>query len=128
MRAVFEVPGRFPGLNEYVAACKVPQARARMKRECDARVVSACRAASCPRMAPPVAVTVDCYEADARRDADNVQGMARKFVLDGLQAAGVLGNDSRRWVPQPPGGVVAVDRERPRVVVTVEGEAARDGQ
>ena len=121
------VPGRFPGLNEYVRACKCPQSRARMKRECDERVAWACVGARCPAFAPPVTVTVDCYEQDARRDADNVQGMARKFVLDGLQRAGVIGNDSRRWVPQPPGGIVAVDRGRPRVVVTIEGEVAEDG-
>lgn len=94
-----------------------------MKRECDEMVALACREAGMPAFRPPVAVTVDCYERDERRDADNVHGMACKFVLDGLRKAGVVGDDSRRWVPQPPGGRVEVDAARPRVVVTVEGES-----
>lgn len=124
MRVELTIPGRFPGMNDYVRACKQPQARARMKRECDEMVTWACVRAACPSFRPPVAVTVDCYERDGRRDPDNVQGMARKFVLDGLQKAGVLENDSRRWVPVPPPGRVEVDRDDPRVVVTIEGECA----
>lgn len=93
-------------MNDYVRACKQPQARARMKRECDEMVMWACVRAACPGFRPPVAVTVDCYERD------------------GLQKAGVLENDSRRWVPVPPPGRVEVDRDDPRVVVTIEGECA----
>lgn len=127
VRARFTVPGRFPGLNDYVRACRCLSARARMKRDCDARVAAACVEAGCPRFDPPVSVTLDCYEADMRRDADNVHGMAAKFVLDGMRGAGVIGNDSRSWVPQPPGGGVFVGGE-PRVEVTVEGEVIPDGE
>ena len=47
-----------------------------------------------------------------RRDADNV-GFARKFVLDGLVAAGVIKDDSRKYVEQCPDRVLT-DRARPR--------------
>ena len=60
------------------------------------------------------------YEPDMRRDADNV-GFARKFVLDGLVAAGVIKDDSRRYVLSCPDRV-ATDRSRPRVEVEVSDE------
>lgn len=121
-RVVLTVPGRFPGLNDYVLACKSPYKRAKMKREADDAVAEAAKVAGCPTFLPPVSVRVDCYERDARRDADNVHSMACKFVLDGLQGCGAIKNDNRSWVPQPPGGGVYTDRLYPRVEVSIEGE------
>lgn len=123
-RWVLTVPGRFPGLNDYVNACKSPHGRAKVKRECDEMVAWAAMAADVPRLRPPVRVTVDCYEKDRRRDKDNVHAMARKFALDGLQAAGVIGNDNWDWVPELTGGSVELDRLYPRVEITLEGDEA----
>lgn len=121
-RWVLTVPGRFPGLNDYVDACKNPRGRARVKRECDEMVAWAVMSSDVPRLKPPVKVTVDCYEPNRRRDKDNVHAMARKFVLDGLQAAGVIGNDNWDWIPELTGGSVQLDRLYPRVEITLEGE------
>ena len=73
-----------------------------------------------PRFERRVTVRTTFYEPDMRRDADNV-GFARKFVLDGLVAAGVIKDDSRKYVEQCPDRVLT-DRARPRVVVEVSDE------
>ena len=121
---VLVVPGRFPGLNDYVLACKNHHLRRRMKAECDEMVGWAAMASDVPKLKAPVKVTVDCFEKDRRRDKDNVHSMARKFALDGLQEAGVIGNDNWDWVPELTGGSVELDRLFPRVEITVEGEAS----
>ena len=115
------IPGRFPNLNDYVRASHNEHARRRMKAEADGAVAWAVLTNDVPRLKPPVRVTVDCYEKDARRDPDNVHSMARKFVLDGLVAAGVIKDDSRKYVEQCPDRVLT-DRARPRVVVEVSDE------
>lgn len=93
-----------------------------MKAEADGAVAWAVLTNDVPRLKPPVRVTVDCYEKDARRDPDNVHSMARKFVLDGLQVCEVIGNDNLEWLPELTGGGVYVDRLYPRVEVTIEGD------
>lgn len=116
----FTVPRRFPGMNDYIDACVHKFKRARFKREATESVLLAL-GDTFPRFLPPVEVRIDCFEQDARRDADNVHGAACKFILDALQTAGVIENDSRRWLPQPPSGGVFTDKLFPRVEVTVRG-------
>lgn len=49
----------------------------------------------CPES--PVDVWITWYEVDRRRDPDNIHG-GIKFVMDGLVRAGVIHDDSQRWV------------------------------
>lgn len=121
MRFTVTIEGRLASLNEYVRAERANRYEAaRVKRGETARVRDAALAQGAPRFAGPVTVSTTFYEPDRRRDADNV-GFARKFVLDGLVAAGVIPDDSRRYVPQCPDRVLT-DRERPRVEVEVSGK------
>lgn len=124
MRASFTIPGRFPSLNEYVDAERSHRlAAASMKRRHTDRVCQRAQDCDVPTFKGPVFVEVDWYEANRRRDPDNVN-FAIKFVLDGLVRAGVIANDTQRHIL----GIehrVLVDRERPRVHVTIydpEGE------
>lgn len=114
------VPGRFPGLNEYVRAERANRYRAAdMKRRETERVRLAALSQSAPPLqcSRPAVVSIAWYEPNARRDVDNV-AFAAKFVLDGLVAAKVLPGDSRRYVSEVR-SVVLTDRERPRVEVEV---------
>ena len=123
MRCVVTVEGRLTSLNEYVRAERASRYKAAsVKRAETRRVRDAAVAQGAPSFDPsrPVTVTTTFYEPDMRRDADNV-GFARKFVLDGLVAAGVIADDSRRHVPRCPDRVLT-DRERPRVEVAVSDE------
>ena len=64
----------------------------------------------------PVRVEMTHYSRDRRRDPDGIRTVASKFILDGLVVAGVLPDDSQRWVL----GFTdhfEVDKQRPRVVV-----------
>lgn len=115
------VEGRLPGLNQWAEA-KGYKARNAVKDGATARAAKALRLAGVPRLRPPVRVAVECFEPDRRRDKDNVHSMACKVALDALQRVGAIGNDGWDWCPSVPGGGVSLDRARPRVEITVEGE------
>ena len=117
------VEGRLPSLNDLLRP-ESKRARNAVKQKAQRRVAEAVRAAGVPPLSPPVRVAVECFEPDRRRDKDNVHALACKVALDALQACGVLGDDGWAWVPEVPGGGVRLDRGRPRVEVTVEGEPA----
>ena len=121
MRCAVTVEGRMPSLNDYIRAERANRYKAAaVKKRETARVRAACIEQRAPRFDRPVTVRTTFYEPDARRDADNV-GFARKFVLDGLVLAGVIKDDSRRYVRQCPDRVLT-DKARPRVVVEVSDE------
>lgn len=67
-----------------------------MKKKCTEQVRVQCIEQSIP----PVAGKVDLlfeWHSSTRHDPDNV-AFAKKFILDGLQAAGVLENDNRKFI------------------------------
>ena len=110
-----------PSLNDYISAERANRYKAAaMKKRETARVRAAAMQQRAPRFERRVTVRTTCYEPDMRRDADT-GGFARKFVLDGLVAAGVIKDDSRKYVEQCPDRVLT-DRARPRVVVEVSDE------
>lgn len=112
------IEGRLPSLNEYVAAERTNRFKAAaMKRRETERVRDAALAQGCPRFEGPVTVRFLWVEPNRRRDLDNV-AFAKKFVLDGLVAAGVLGGDGQRFVVGLQ-DTFEVDPARPRVLVEV---------
>jgi Holliday junction resolvase RusA-like endonuclease len=112
----FTIPGRLPGLNDYVAACRSnPHAGAKMKRDADA-LVRSCLAGAKP-VPSPVHVSIRWIEKNARRDPDNVR-FGIKFILDALVGAGVLTNDTQRDVASMT-DTFEVDKVNPRVEVEV---------
>lgn len=113
----FAVPGRFPSLNEFYRM--TPAQQGRVKCECDMRVKRAAEGAGL-RPVGRCRVEFAWFEPNRRRDLDNV-AFAKKFVLDGLVKAGVLRDDSPRYVL----GLAdefGYDRDDPRVVVTLRSE------
>ena len=88
---------RFPTLNEYIDCERGSTiAAASMKKKCTEQVSVQCIEQSIP----PVAGKVDLlfeWHSSTRHDPDNV-AFAKKFILDGLQAAGVLENDNRKFI------------------------------
>jgi len=90
------IPGELPDLSTYVNAERGNRfAGARIKKDATEMVQwSATRAPLCIGQ---VVVRFTWYTKNEKKDADNV-AFAKKFVLDGLVNAGVLINDSRRFV------------------------------
>lgn len=118
MRAGMVIEGRFPSLNDYVEAERLNRYRgAAMKRTQTERVQAVAVAQGLPRFAGPVAVRFLWVEPNRRRDLDNV-AFAKKFVLDGLVAAGVLEDDGQRHVVALQDSF-EVDPANPRVMVEV---------
>lgn len=124
MRAVMVIGGRFPSLNDYVAAERADRrAGAGMKRRETGRAEAAAVAQGLPRFSGPVAVRFLWIEPNRRRDLDNV-AFAKKFILDGLVAAGVIDGDGQRHVVALQ-DTFEVDPSDPRVVVEVSDVGAQ---
>ena len=115
----FEIKGRLPGANEYQAACRrFAKEGARMKREATEAVAWSAKVAHLKPMRAPVMVRITWIEPNMRRDKDNIR-FGAKFVLDGLQEAGVIGNDNWKWIA----GIsddYRVNTVDPRVIVELE--------
>lgn len=88
---------RFPTLNEYIDCERGSTiAAAAMKKKCTEQVKAQCLS----QQIQPVNGKADLlfeWHSSTRHDPDNV-AFAKKFILDGLQAAGVLENDNRKFI------------------------------
>lgn len=116
----FNLPGRLPGLNEIIRAAKQGnrnyQPYAKMK-EINTSAV-AWTASKLPRNKGKVNITITWYEKDRRRDPDNVMA-GQKFILDGLVVAGIIKNDSQKYINDIL-HKFRVDRKNPRIEVEIE--------
>ena len=122
MDARLVIPGRFPSLNDYIAAeRKNRQLAAKMKRDETLRVATLAQNSDLPKFEKPVHVYFTWVEPNKRRDIDNV-AFAKKFILDGLVDAGVLKGDSRKYVTGFVDHFATVDKHDPRVMVTITDE------
>ena len=94
--STINLPFRFPGANEYIAACRKNRfAGAKIKADYTQAVALYFR--GLPPVTDPVKIRFIWHERTRRRDKDNV-AFGKKFILDGMQAAGFLPNDNNRWV------------------------------
>ena len=121
MEAGLIIPGRFPSLNDYIAAeRKNRHIAAKMKRDETKRVADVAANSDMPTFQKPVHVYFSWVEPNKRRDIDNI-AFAHKFILDGLVDAGVLKGDSQKYVT----GFVdlfRVDKDNPHVSVLITDE------
>ena len=115
------IPGRLPGLNEYTGACRThPQAGAKMKKDGEKKV-GACilQQLAGVRIGHPVIIDFTWTEKDRRRDPDNIAGFGTKVILDALVEAGVLPDDSQRYVRKLT-NFYDVDKNNPNIRVEIE--------
>lgn len=112
----FSIPGRLPGMNDFIGAMnanrwKGADLKKKETKRCALAVIGM------PRMNKPVNLEIKWIERDARRDIDNISGGGTKVLLDGLVSAGVLEDDSRRWVRSIVNHFPEPDKANPRVEV-----------
>jgi len=95
----FDIPGKLPGLNEMIKAAKCGkgsyQPYATMKREYGDMI------GWLAKKLPPhniVGIIIKWYEPDSRRDIDNIAAGGTKFIMDALVHAGVIKDDSQKYV------------------------------
>lgn len=114
------IPGKLPGLNEYIAAERDHRQKgAKMRKETERRIVWAAKSQLRGiRFEGPVIMHYTWVEPNRRRDKDNI-AFARKFVQDALMQAGALKDDGWRYVVKFTDDF-AVDKDHPRVEVEFE--------
>lgn len=120
VRPVYEfvILGKLPGLNEYTQAQRNSKYGGnKAKREAEAHIMKYLPPPIDREIDYPVWLQIDWYEPSNRRDADNV-GFSLKFIQDAMVKAGLLANDSRRyikgWTPR-----IHTDKDNPRIEVAV---------
>lgn len=94
------IPMKLPGLNEYIAACKIQRGRWNkgndMKQKTQADML--CFLRKLPKFENPIKIRfIWVSEHGDKRDLDNIC-FAKKFILDAMQQAGRLQNDNRKYV------------------------------
>ena len=92
------IHGRFPGSNEIIKAAKHHHMKySNMKKEYTELVAFSAKSQGIPKY-KRADFLITWIEANQRRDKDNISGGGTKFILDGLQAAGVIENDGWKQV------------------------------
>lgn len=118
MRYAFEIPGRLPGLNEIIGACRSNRfAGASQKKNADRQCAEWILVGGVPVFSGRVRVHFEWFLAD-RRDPDNVRTGA-KFILDALVETGRLPDDGPKIIAGL-SDEFHLDKEAPRVRVTIE--------
>lgn len=121
MRQTFEIPGRLMGLNEWNRICNGPygsRQSSRVKREIEEDIIWRIKAAHLKPVSGKALLRVTWVEPNMKRDVDNIR-FAVKFILDALKKAGVIKDDSQRYID----GIAdtyRLNRQNPRVVVEIE--------
>lgn len=115
------IPGRLPGLNEYIAAERTNRYRAAaMKRDAERLVLLHTK--KCLRKwrqtGRPVLMRYTWYEKDRRRDMDNISAYGRKVIQDALVKGGYLKGDGWQHVIGFTDSF-AVDKKNPRIEVEI---------
>lgn len=111
--------GRLPGTNEMIGAAnrnrhKWNQVKASHEKELRlAFLLQAGRR----RMDGKSLAVVKFYEKDHRRDEDNVIGGGCKLIFDALKEAGIIPDDSQKYIHL--NAEVFVDKANPRIEVTL---------
>lgn len=114
----FEIPGRLPGLNDIIDAAK--QGKGKYQPYNDMKLEYTSAVAWLARKLPKyekIELVITWYEPNRRRDPDNITG-GQKFICDGLVQAGIIPDDSQRYI-QGIAHKFRVDPENPRVEVEV---------
>lgn len=114
------IPGRLPGLNEYITAERSKKyAGAKMRKDAEKRIELAAKAQlRGVRFKGPVIMHYTWVESNRKRDKDNI-AFAKKFVQDALVRVGVLENDGWHHVENFSDSF-SVDKKNPRVKIRFE--------
>ncbi len=118
----FKIDGELTDLNTYITIERGSRYNAAKVKEdetyrcaMEARIA---RIGEVPEDMYPVTIFLTWYTKDLKKDVDNVT-FAKKFILDGLVQAGVLQDDSRRYVRMITDVDILVDKHNPRIEVLI---------
>ncbi len=90
----FTIPGRLPGLNEYITAERTSRYKAaKMKRQAENTVIASARCLGKWKARGAVRMVYNWFEPNRRRDKDNIASFGRKVIQDALVRGEWLKND-----------------------------------
>ena len=111
--------GELPAINEIIAASKSHYSKyARVKRANTNLVALECRVQELKPIDKPVSILFAHYRKSKRKDPDNVAGGAQKMILDGLVTAGVLPDDTMKYIKSLHHTFI-IDKVKPRIEVVI---------
>lgn len=117
MNQYLDIPFRLPGLNEVIEANRTnPHAGAKLKRDTEEQLMWVIKSERLLPVTYPCIVHMLFVEPNRRRDVDNVES-GKKFVMDALVKAGILKNDSPRYVIGAPSFTVYGESAGVRVTI-----------
>jgi Holliday junction resolvase RusA-like endonuclease len=116
MLITFNLPGSLPAMNDIIDAAKGHWGGYRSMKEDNTEHVRL-KLLNAPRLEKPVEVTIRWITSNLKQDPDNLMA-GQKFIFDGLVAAKVIPNDTRKWVKKIT-HEFGLDRQNPRVEVEV---------
>jgi len=118
MTTTITIPGEFPDMNRIIMASKRHWSEyAKFKRTYTDLVVAAAKNRHEPITEYPVWLTFDWYCKDRRIDPDNIAA-AKKMIIDGLVAAGILTGDGWNHISRL-SDTFHIDRHNTRVTVSL---------
>jgi Holliday junction resolvase RusA-like endonuclease len=117
MTLKFTIPGRLPGLNEYInAERRNKHMAAKMKRQTEENIMWQLTRHKA-KFSKPVFINYLWIEKDRRRDKDNI-AFAKKFIQDALVRAKILKNDGWNEIADFK-DKFDVDGKNPRIEITI---------
>lgn len=117
--ANFTIQGKLPTINEYISACRRnPHLGANMKRDWT-NVAMWSMNNLCGEKFEKVILHYRFFEANEKRDKDNVFAFATKVVQDAMQELGMIENDGWKNIENFTHDFF-VDKKNPRVEVYIE--------
>ena len=114
------IPGRFPGLNEFIDANRRKHGNwnaGNAMKQRDQRIIRAYLPRV--RLKNRIFITYRYFEPNSRRDKDNISGYWHKVFQDALVQAGIIENDGWKHI----GGMADyfdVDKGNPRIEIEIE--------
>jgi hypothetical protein len=123
---VLIIKGRLAGLNEMIAEDRRSwKSGGELKKHQTAIVTWECLAQKIKKYKVPIDLEITFYEKDYKRDSDNITA-AVKYIKDGIVKAGVIPNDTRKWVREKV-NYIEVDKLNPRIEIIIkEKEEAKE--
>ena len=123
MEYKFTIPGKLPGLNEYLKAERSFNKRHScgndMKQQYQFIICNSIRTQlKRAHFKNPVKIVYRFYEPNRKRDLDNISAVAHKFVQDALVKCRVLDNDGWQQITGF-ADEFYIDRKHPRIEVTI---------
>lgn len=115
---VKDIIGKLPSLNEVIGANrKNVYLGNKLKQQVQEMIMP--QILELPAFEEPIEIVFCWQEPNKRRDADNVTS-AKKFILDALQKAGKLINDTQKYVSVKDIGIWNIDpNEEPKVTLII---------